>query len=205
MDRKELIKRVEYILDPTATAGQRLSRRAHLTNHDLRAILAALREQPSEGRSGEMVSARGMIRCGGSPIAKTLAPAGPVCLPPSTGCAASARGKEQAVMDRNELANELDAAWKTLAGYGQSDFANVAAGEYGEDLMNKLVGLLSRSADALREQPSDAVSVLAQTLAECEGVTSPGPGFMDDAKLLHAALAKRGWRLAALEDKTDGR
>lgn len=40
----DLIRRVEYILDTTATARERLHRRAHLTNHDLRTILTALRQ-----------------------------------------------------------------------------------------------------------------------------------------------------------------
>lgn len=37
-----LIRRIEYILDPTASAAERTSRRAHLTNHDLRTILSRL-------------------------------------------------------------------------------------------------------------------------------------------------------------------
>lgn len=39
-----LIARVEYLLDPTASAPVRLQRRAHLTNHDLRTILTTLRQ-----------------------------------------------------------------------------------------------------------------------------------------------------------------
>lgn len=39
----DLICRVEYILDPSASASERTHRRSHLTNHDLRCILRALR------------------------------------------------------------------------------------------------------------------------------------------------------------------
>jgi hypothetical protein len=45
-DNAALIRRVEYILDPSASAKQRLERRAHLTNHDLRCILATLSSPP---------------------------------------------------------------------------------------------------------------------------------------------------------------
>ena len=42
--RAELIKRIEYILDPSASAKERSGRRMHLTNHDLRVILNTLHE-----------------------------------------------------------------------------------------------------------------------------------------------------------------
>lgn len=47
----DLIRRVEFILDPTASARTRMIRRAHLTNHDLRTILAAL-QSPTD-REGD--------------------------------------------------------------------------------------------------------------------------------------------------------
>lgn len=40
--RSELIARIEYILDPAASASERSHRRMHLTNHDLRVILNTL-------------------------------------------------------------------------------------------------------------------------------------------------------------------
>ncbi len=42
-DNDALVQRVEYILDMTASAKERMHRRMHLTNHDLRTIRAALR------------------------------------------------------------------------------------------------------------------------------------------------------------------
>lgn len=38
----DLIARIDYILDPSASATERAGRRAHLTNHDLRTCRAAL-------------------------------------------------------------------------------------------------------------------------------------------------------------------
>ena len=40
-ERNRLIARVEYILEASGTEG--MTRRSHLTNHDLRCILAALK------------------------------------------------------------------------------------------------------------------------------------------------------------------
>lgn len=48
-----LIARIEYIMDPSASAAERLARRAHLTNHDLRTILAHLRSTSPAGEVGE--------------------------------------------------------------------------------------------------------------------------------------------------------
>lgn len=42
----ELIARIQYIIDPTASAKDRLHRRSHLTNHDFHLILSALEGQP---------------------------------------------------------------------------------------------------------------------------------------------------------------
>ena len=39
------------------------------------------------------------------------------------------------------------------------------------------------------------VDPLAVALAECEGVTKPGPGYDHDAKVLREALAKRGLKI----------
>ena len=43
--------------------------------------------------------------------------------------------------------------------------------------------------------PKPTVDPLAAALAECEGVTKPGPGYDHDAKVLRAALAKRGLKI----------
>lgn len=48
-DTDALVKRIDYILDPAASAAERMQRRSHLTNHDLRRLqsqaaeIAALR------------------------------------------------------------------------------------------------------------------------------------------------------------------
>ena len=43
--------------------------------------------------------------------------------------------------------------------------------------------------------PKPTVDPLAAALAECEGVTKPGPGYDHDAKVLREALAKRGLKI----------
>ena len=43
--------------------------------------------------------------------------------------------------------------------------------------------------------PKSTVDPLAAALAECEGVTKPGPGYDHDAKVIREALAKRGLKI----------
>ena len=47
--------------------------------------------------------------------------------------------------------------------------------------------------------PKPTVDPLAVALAECEGVTKPGPGYDHDAKVLREALAKRGFKIVEIE------
>ena len=47
--------------------------------------------------------------------------------------------------------------------------------------------------------PKPTVDPLAAALAECEGVTKPGPGYDHDAKVLREALAKRGLKIVEVE------
>ena len=55
------------------------------------------------------------------------------------------------------LQTKLRETGALLAGWGESDFANAAAGEFGEDLLNRLTGLCLNAADALASlSPSPA-------------------------------------------------
>ena len=40
-----------------------------------------------------------------------------------------------------------------------------------------------------------SVDPLVEVLAACDGVTNPGPGYIDDAKVLRAAIEKRGGKI----------
>lgn len=59
----------------------------------------------------------------------------------------------------------------------------------------KVYGGHSGMFDPLRRFIIAKPDPLAEALAECDGVTNFGPGYNDDARVLRAALAKRGGRI----------
>lgn len=71
-DHSALIARIEYILDPARDTQDRMVSRAHLTNHDLRTCLAALRSQPSPQR--EEIAESAKCPCCGAPCSTEQTP-----------------------------------------------------------------------------------------------------------------------------------
>ena len=101
MERQNLIARIEYILDPSASAKERTHRRSHLTNHDLRMCIEALSRPPVAGDGGEAERIATVMRC--AKVVRELGPSG------SPGATAAAMERNASVLAREAKPEEIAA------------------------------------------------------------------------------------------------